>query len=399
MTNTAAALIIVAAGRGTRLGGQPKQYRELDGKPVLAHLLTRASAISALGPLIVVVHPDDGQPFEQAVAASKVDPARVFRAHGGSSRQASVHNGLELLAAAGFDPGQIVLIHDAARPFLSEVVVLRAILAAQKHGAAIPVLPIADTIGELGPGETLVNNPDRAKLRIVQTPQAFRFEAILDAHRQMAGAGRSDFTDDAGLVRSERGVVGTFAGEPALFKITLEADLLRAEEELRRGQTISTRTGIGYDVHAFCNGDHVMLGGVAVAHDQALSGHSDADPLLHAITDALLGTIGDGDIGQHFPPGDPRWRGAQSRIFLDDARRRVESKGGRIVHIDATVVCEAPKVGPHRAAIAASIADILGLSPADIGVKATTSEKLGFTGRREGIAAIAVATVAITGQV
>ena len=398
MTDEHAALIIVAAGRGTRLGGEPKQYRLLNGKPVLAHLLIRAAAIPAIGPIIIVAHPDDDEHYDRAIAASGVDPERIFRAHGGKTRQASVHHGLELLAAAPFGSSRIVLIHDAARPFLSEVVALRAILAAQKYGAAIPVLPIADTVAELGADDILTRNPDRSRLRIVQTPQAFRFDAILAAHRKMAAADRHDFTDDASLVTAEGGAVGSFAGDPDLFKITQEADLGRAAAKLGRGQTTLTRTGLGFDVHAFADGHQVMLGGVSIPHSHALTGHSDADPLLHALTDAVLGAIGDGDIGQHFPPTDPRWRGAASRIFLEDACQRVAARGGRILHVDATVICEAPKVGPYRTKIAAMIAEIIGIPVEDVGVKATTSEQLGFTGRREGIAAMAVATVALPGQ-
>lgn len=396
MADRKAALIIVAAGQGTRLGGAPKQYRELAGKPVLSHLLARAGALAAIGPIITVTHPDHTAAYAEALAAAGPLGDRAFRAPGGPTRQASVHNGLEFLAAADFPADGIVLIHDAARPFLSEVVVLRAILAADAAGAAIPVLPLVDTVAEIDLAGALVSNPDRAKLRSVQTPQSFRFGAILAAHRQMAEAGRSDFTDDAGLIAATGQRIATFEGDANLFKITLEADLARAERHLG-AKLPFVRTGLGYDVHAFTDGDFVTLGGVAIPHERALLGHSDADPLMHAITDALLGTIGDGDIGQHFPPSDPRWRGAPSKLFLADARARVEARGGRILNVDGTLICEAPKVGPHRPAIAALIGEVLGLPVEAVGVKATTNEKLGFAGRREGIAAMAVATVAFSG--
>lgn len=388
-----AALIIVAAGRGARVGGEPKQYRITAGKPVLSHLLARAAAISAIGPIIVVTRPEDYSQYRDAVILSGAPHEKIFNAPGGPTRQSSVRNGLEFLAAATFPEGGIVLIHDAARPLLNEVVVLRALLAATTTGAAIPVLPLADTVATLDAGGALTGNPDRSAMRIVQTPQAFRFGPILAAHRVMAASERHDFTDDASLCAATGQRVTSFEGDPSLFKITLEADLARAEAALQPRSQLITRTGLGYDVHAFTDGDYVTLGGVAIPHERALLGHSDADPLLHALTDALLGTIADGDIGQHFPPSDPQWTGAPSRLFLADARARVEAKGGRIVHVDGTIICEAPKIGPHRAAIAATIGEVLGLAPDAVGVKATTNEKLGFTGRKEGIAAMAVATV------
>jgi 2-C-methyl-D-erythritol 4-phosphate cytidylyltransferase/2-C-methyl-D-erythritol 2,4-cyclodiphosphate synthase len=392
-----AALIVVAAGRGTRFGGEPKQYREAAGRPVLSHLLARAAAIPQIGPIIVVTRPDDNAQYRDAVMRSGAPLEKIFNAPGGFTRQQSVRNGLEFLAGAGFPDQSIVVVHDAARPMLSEVVVLRALLAASSSGAAIPVLPLADTVATLDASGALTGNPDRSSLRIVQTPQAFRFGPILSAHRSMAENDRHDFTDDASLCAAAGQRVTSFEGDPALFKITLESDLARAETELAPRSTLITRTGFGYDVHAFTDGDHVTLGGVVIPHERALLGHSDADPLLHALTDALLGTIGDGDIGQHFPPSDPRWKGAPSRIFLADARARVEARGGRIVNVDGTIVCEAPKIGPHRAAIASVIGEVLGLPADAVGVKATTNEKLGFAGRKEGIAAMAIATVAFPG--
>lgn len=392
----ALAMIIVAAGRGARFGGDvPKQFRTLDGKPVLAHTLKRAVAGGHVNQIVTVIHPDDEARYLEAAAASSVDTGKLNLCHGGETRQDSVRAGLETLDATGFPADGIVLIHDAARPFLSETVLLRAALAALQHGAAIPVLPVADTLATFDAEGHLNGNPDRAALRAVQTPQAFRFALIRDAHWKAMDEGRSDFTDDASLARAYGAEVHAFAGDPDLFKITIEADLARAQAML--GSKSETRTGIGYDVHAFTDGDHVVLGGVKIPHDHALLGHSDADPVLHAITDALLGTIGDGDIGMHFPPSDPKWKGAASHLFLADAARRVTEKGGRIVNIDVTIVCEAPKIGPHRAAMQAAIGKSLGLSADRVGVKATTSERLGFTGRKEGIAAIATANVAFGG--
>ncbi|OYU50161.1 MAG: bifunctional 2-C-methyl-D-erythritol 4-phosphate cytidylyltransferase/2-C-methyl-D-erythritol 2,4-cyclodiphosphate synthase [Rhizobiales bacterium PAR1] len=388
------AALIVAAGRGARVGGAiPKQYRIVADKTVLAHTLAAFGAVESIDRIVTVIHPDDSAEYETAARKSTVTEQRLASAFGGTSRQASVRLGLEALANAGFPADGLVLIHDAARPFASEALLSRAILAAARHGAAIPVLPVPDTLAIVDSEGRLAGNHDRAMARTVQTPQAFRFELILGAHRRAAADGRESFTDDASLAAAYGTTVHTFAGDAALFKITEERDFLRAEHHLSP-LARETRTGIGYDVHAFTEGDHVWLGGVRIPHSHALLGHSDADPVLHAITDALLGTIGDGDIGMHFPPSDEKWRGAASHLFLADAARRVTQRGGRIVSVDCTVVCEAPKVGPHRAVLQAEIGRILRLSAERVGVKATTSERLGFTGRREGIAAIAIASVA-----
>jgi 2-C-methyl-D-erythritol 4-phosphate cytidylyltransferase / 2-C-methyl-D-erythritol 2,4-cyclodiphosphate synthase len=388
------AALIVAAGRGTRLGGDvPKQYRTLGGKSVLAIAIQRMAASDFIGRIITVIHAGDGEAFEQAARESGIAPARLSHAFGGSSRQESVRLGLEKLWRDDFPAEGLVLIHDAARPLLSEAVLNRAILASARYGAAIPVLKVPDTLAILDAAGNLVGNHDRDAVRRVQTPQAFRFGTILDAHRAAYRDERTDFTDDAGLAAAYGARIASFPGDSDLFKITDEADLTRAGQRLTGGTT-ETRAGIGYDVHAFTTGDHVWLGGVKIPHSHALLGHSDADPVLHALTDALLGTIGDGDIGMHFPPSDEKWRGAASHLFLADAARRVNERGGRIVSIDCTIVCEAPKIGPYRSVIQQAIGKILGLTVDRVGVKATTSEKLGFTGRREGIAALAVASVA-----
>jgi len=305
-------------------------------------------------------------------------------AFGGETRQQSVRAGLEALAALS---PQIVLVHDAARPFASPALVSRAIAAAAA-GAAIPGVAMTDTIKEVDADARVLRTLDRARLRGIQTPQAFTFDALLAAHRKAAAASRDDFTDDAALAEWAGMTVSVFEGDADNVKLTNPEDFSRIEA--RELATLGdVRTGNGYDVHAFAEGDHVWLGGIKIAHERALSGHSDADAGLHALVDAILGALADGDIGAHFPPSDPKWKGASSDRFLRFAVERVRARGGRVVHLDLTIVCEAPKIGPHRDAMRARIAEIAGLSIDRVGVKATTSEKLGFTGRREGIAAFA----------
>jgi 2-C-methyl-D-erythritol 4-phosphate cytidylyltransferase/2-C-methyl-D-erythritol 2,4-cyclodiphosphate synthase len=310
-------------------------------------------------------------------------------AFGGATRQASVRAGLEALAPQKPD---IVLVHDAARPFASAALVARAIDAAQKTGAAVPALPVTDTVKSVDRQGFVEATLDRKKLRTVQTPQAFAFAALLEAHRKAAALGREDFTDDASLAEWAGMKVAVFDGEPGNIKITSADDFARVEA-MQFASLSDVRTGTGIDVHAFGPGDHVVLGGLAIPHDRMLTGHSDADVVLHALTDAILGTLAEGDIGAHFPPSDPQWRGASSDRFLKFAVERVAARGGRIAHLDVTVVCEAPKIGPHRDAMRANIAELAGIALERVAVKATTSEKLGFTGRGEGIAAFATATV------
>src|SRR6266853_773863 len=343
------AAILVAAGRGLRAGaGGPKQYRSVGGKTVIFRAMEpfcRHPQIFAVQP---VLNPDDTAVFNDAVSALRHEPPAI----GGATRQASVHAGLEALASQEPD---VVLIHDAARPFVSAALISRAIDAAGRTGAAIPAIPVTDTIKLVGETGHVEATPERARLRIAQTPQAFRFDVILDAHRRAVREGRDDFTDDAAL-----------------------ADV---------------RTGNGYDVHAFGEGDHVMICGVRVPHTKGFLAHSDGDVGLHALVDAILGALADGDIGSHFPPSDPKWKGAASDQFLKYALERVTARGGRIAHLDVTLICERPKIGPHRDAMRARIAEITGLSLSRVAVKATTSERLGFTGREEGIAAVASATI------
>lgn len=391
--------VIVAAGRGLRIGGDVrKQYRVIGGKALVAHAVDAFLSHPAVTQVVAVINGDDGEAFRQALGESYDHPALLPAVTGGATRQESVRAGLEALESLGgaLSDEAIVLVHDAARPFVSPALIGRAVAAAQAHGAAIPVLPVSDTIKQVGADGLVATTPPRDSLRAVQTPQAFRYRSLRDAHRAAARAGVGTLTDDAAVCEWAGLAVATFAGEEMAFKITLPADMDRAERTatvLNQDRQYETRVATGYDVHALGAGDHVWLGGVRIAHEQALIGHSDADPVLHALTDALLGAIGDGDIGVHFPPSDERWRGAPSHLFLADAARRVREAGGRIVHLDATIVCESPKVGPHRDAMRAAIAGAAGIAPGRVGLKATTSERLGFTGRREGIAALATATV------
>lgn len=372
--------LVVAAGSGSRAGGEtPKQYRRIAGRPLLAHALAglQHPRIDRVQAVIAEGHEEA---FRDAVGTLPL-PAPVT---GGATRQQSVRNGLEALARSG-DVAR-VLIHDAARPFLAAAVVDRLLDALGAHDAAVPVLPVVDTLaredGALG------DTVSREGLVRVQTPQAFRFAEILGAHNAWPGG---EATDDAQVARAAGLTVATVAGDPALEKLTYDEDFHRAEARLEAG--LVPRTGFGFDVHAFGPGDSLWLGGLRLPHDKGLVGHSDADVLLHALTDALLGAIGAGDIGDHFPPGDPQWRGAPSSQFLERARDLVERSGGRVVHVDATIICEAPRIGPHREAMRERIAGLLRLPVGRVSVKATTTERLGFTGRGEGIAAQAVATV------
>jgi 2-C-methyl-D-erythritol 4-phosphate cytidylyltransferase/2-C-methyl-D-erythritol 2,4-cyclodiphosphate synthase len=380
------AAVIVAAGRGTRAGGDlPKQYRALAGEPVIRASLSLFSWHGEVGAVQPVIHRDDMTSYDAAAKGLKLMPP-VF---GGSTRQASVLAGLEALSAGSPD---IVLVHDAARPFCSSGLVSRAIAACAQTGAAIPGLEVTDTIKRVDSAGLITGTVDRAELRSVQTPQAFAFPALLDAHRKAAAAGRDDFTDDAALVEWAGLKVISFAGEASNTKMTTDEDFSRAEAK-RLASLADLRIGSGFDVHTFGDGDHIMLGGIRVPHDRGVVGHSDADVVLHAIVDAILGALADGDIGKHFPPNDMRWKGASSDQFLKFAVQRVTERGGRVAHIDVTVICEAPRVGPHRDAMRARIAEIAGIAVERVGMKATTSEKMGFTGRGEGIAAMATATV------
>ena len=375
--------LIVAAGQGNRVGGEvPKQYRVIAGKTVLAHAHEALASHDAIDGVVVVVAAGQ-QDLAQALLGEDVQVVV-----GADSRRGSVHAGLEAIAAAG--GADIVLIHDAARPFLPPVVVDRLLDALMDKDGAIPILPVADTLVR-GADGFMENTVDRAQLHRVQTPQAFRFPAILAAHRTWDTA--HDATDDAQILRACGHDVMLVQGDERLNKLTYEQDFSRVQTLL--APAFVTRVGMGYDVHRLAAGEPLWLGGVLVPHDRGLAGHSDADVALHAIVDAVLGALGDGDIGSHFPPSDPQWRGASSDRFLAHARDRVKAHQGRIDHIDLTIICEAPKIGPHREAMRARIAEILEVSIRQVSVKATTTERLGFAGRREGIAAQAVATLSL----
>ncbi|MCK1360265.1 bifunctional 2-C-methyl-D-erythritol 4-phosphate cytidylyltransferase/2-C-methyl-D-erythritol 2,4-cyclodiphosphate synthase [Bradyrhizobium sp. 199] len=380
------AVVLVAAGRGLRAGaGGPKQYREIGGVPVIYRAMEAFSRHDDVFAVQPVVNPDDSAMFTAAVAGLKHEPPT----HGGATRQASVLAGLEALAK--YQP-DIVLIHDAARPFVSEGLISRAIEAASRTGAAIPAIPVTDTIKLTGEDGQIEGTPDRARLRIAQTPQSFRFEIILEAHRRAAKDGRSDFTDDAAIAEWAGLTVATFEGDVANMKLTTPEDFVREEARLV-AQLGDIRTGTGYDVHAFGEGDHLMLCGVRVPHTKGFLAHSDGDVGLHALVDAILGALADGDIGSHFPPSDAKWKGASSDQFLKYAIERVTARGGRIANLEVTMICERPKIGPLRDTMRARIAEISGVDISRIAVKATTSERLGFTGREEGIAATASATI------
>jgi len=380
------AAVIVAAGRGLRAGGNlPKQYRRLAGEPMIRSSLTLFAWHGEVAAVQTVIHSNDQTAYDAAATGLRL----LAPVLGGATRQASVRAGLEALSPMAPD---IVLVHDAARPFCSTELVSRAIGACAATGAAVPALTVTDTIKQLDADGHVAGTLDRAQLRAVQTPQAFAYPALLQAHRRAAMDGREDFTDDAALAEWAGLKVAVFAGETGNVKLTTDEDFSRAEAR-RIASLADLRTGNGFDVHGFGDGDHVMLGGVRIPHDRGLTGHSDADVALHALVDAILGALADGDIGQHFPPSDMRWRGASSDQFLKFAAERVNKRGGRIAHMDVTIVCESPRIGPHRDAIRKRIAEIAEIAVERVAVKATTSEQLGFTGRREGIAAMATATI------
>ncbi len=381
------AAIVVAGGGGTRAGaGSPKQYRLIGGEQVLRRSLRLFTDHREVGAVQAVIrHKDVAEYGRASTRLPKCLPA----VPGGKTRQASVLAGLENLVPTA---PRFVLVHDAARPFADIALIDRAIAAVRKHGAAIPAVPVTDTLKRVDKTGSIVENVERADLRAVQTPQAFEFETLLTAHRRAAQEGLHSFTDDAALMEWAGEPVKIFEGLTSNLKLTTPEDFERANAYA--AQTLGdVRTGTGYDVHAFTDGNHVMLGGVKIQHTKTLSGHSDADVLLHAITDAILGAIADGDIGHHFPPSDAKWRGANSAAFVQFAIKRVRERGGLIAHIDGTLICETPKIGPHRDKMRGKIAEICGIEIGRVGIQATTNEGLGFIGRSEGIAAMATATV------
>jgi 2-C-methyl-D-erythritol 4-phosphate cytidylyltransferase / 2-C-methyl-D-erythritol 2,4-cyclodiphosphate synthase len=386
MTGLVAA-VIVAGGRGERAGGSiPKQYRDIAGEPMIRPTLRTFLTHGSVALVQPVIAGTDAAAFRAATAGLERLSSPV---PGGATRQASVRAGLEALAAHA---PALVLIHDAARPFLTGGLIDRAIAAATATGAAVPGLAVADTVKQIDAASMVTETLDRSRLRIVQTPQAFGFDFILKAHRRAAAAGLASFTDDAALAEWAGQRVSIFEGESGNVKVTTNDDFARAELA-HIAKLADIRTGSGFDVHAFADGDHVMLGGVRIPYSRGVTGHSDADVVLHALVDAILGALADGDIGSHFPPSDPQWKGASSDRFLAFACDRVRARKGIIANLDATVVCEAPRVSPHRDAMRARIAEIAGIAADRVAIKATTSEKMGFTGRSEGIVAMATATI------
>lgn len=398
MSTPTIAAIILAAGRGERAGSAengPKQYRTVGGKPVIARTIEAFSAHPSIGPIVAVIHKDDHELFAGAAGSLA---ANVLVVEGGSTRQLSTLEGLRALDGNAPD---FVMIHDAARPFVPAALLDQIIIRLAEGTGVLPALPVSDTIKRSGEAGYVVETVARECLHAAQTPQAFPFQAIRQAHEEAHKAGLDNFTDDASIAEWAGIDVKLVAGSPENVKLTWPRDIEMADLQLSSKAIAfpDVRTGTGYDVHSLCDGDHVTLCGVAIPHDRALSGHSDADVGLHALTDALLATCGAGDIGTHFPPSDQRWKGADSTLFLRHAAGLVRAAGGRIANADVTLICEAPKIGPHRQKMIAVMADALEISQDRISVKATTNEKIGFVGRREGIAAIASASVIYPGEV
>jgi 2-C-methyl-D-erythritol 4-phosphate cytidylyltransferase/2-C-methyl-D-erythritol 2,4-cyclodiphosphate synthase len=374
--------LIVASGRGQRFGAErPKQYQQLAGRPVLRHCLERFGSHPRVGGVRAVIHPQDRELYDAAARGL----ALLEPAEGGPTRQESVRLGLESLGAA---PPDFVLIHDGVRPLTDAALIDRVLDGLAEHAAVLPALPVTDTLKHVG-ADGVLGTVERQGLYRAQTPQGFVYDRILAAHRA-AGA---VLTDDTAVAEASGLAVAVVAGDEANLKITDPADLARAERLL--GGALQPRTGLGFDVHRLAPGDGLVLLGVRLPEPLRLIGHSDADVGLHAITDALLGALGAGDIGSHFPPSDPRWAGADSALFLGHAWQLIHAAGGRIEHVDVTLICERPQIGPHRGAMVTRLAELLALPPARVSVKATTTERLGFIGRGEGIAAQAVATVSL----
>ncbi len=390
-------VVIVAAGRGERAGSHaegPKQYRRIGGRPVISHTLDLFVNWQPARRIVVVIHPDDAALFEMARENALPAGDRITVVHGGATRQQSVLAGLDVLTK---DDISHVLIQDAVRPFV-EPAILDRTLSAFSHGAraVLPAVAVADTLKRADANGNVAETVSRSGLFAAQTPQSFHFATILEAHRRAAASGRTDFTDDASIAEWAGVRVHLVEGSAGNVKLTLQKDIAMADQRLSHGLP-DVRTGNGYDVHQLVEGDGVTLCGLFIPHDQKLSGHSDADVALHALTDALLATCGAGDIGDHFPPSDMQWKGAASRIFLEHAASIVRANGGTIMNADVSLIAEAPKVGPHRDAMRRNLSDFLGISIDRCSVKATTNEKIGFIGRREGIAAIATATVVYKG--
>jgi len=389
-SNRTIAAIVVAAGRGERAiangDSEPKQYRPVQGVPVLSRTIGALLEVPEIRWILPVIHPG----HEERYRALGLADARLLPAvTGGASRQASVLAGLRALQALRPDH---VLIHDAVRPFVDGGLIEAVLLALEEHQAALPVVPVIDTIKRSTDRLTVAGTQDRHELFAAQTPQGFHFAPIFAAH-EAAAREPQDFTDDAAIAEWAGMTVRMTRGSTRNIKLTLPEDFARAERIIAGEGSMETRVGTGYDVHPFAEGDTVWLGGVGIPHTHRLAGHSDADAALHALTDAIYGALGEGDIGVHFPPSDPQWHGAASTLFLAHAVDLVLGRGGRIVNLDVTIVCEAPRIGPHVEAMKRTISATCRISPTRVAIKATTSERLGFVGREEGIVAMAAASI------
>lgn len=392
------AVVIVAAGRGERAHRQgesnkgPKQYRQMGSSTVLAHTVQCFDSHALVSDIVVVIHKDDDRLCASALANIHSDKILNI-VKGGASRQNSVFEGLKSIKPLKPD---YVLVHDGVRPFVSHGTIERVIEALASHKAVLPALPIVDTLKRVEHtqmhGNIIRETVDRSQLWAAQTPQGFQFDALFDAHNLTEV---NSFTDDCAIMEWQGHDVHVVEGNVENFKITTADDIDEANRRMSETTIMETRVGNGFDVHAFEDGNAVILGGVSIPHTKKLKGHSDADVGLHTITDAIYGALADGDIGSHFPPSDPKWKGAASDQFLIHACEQVKARGGRIVHLDLTLMCEAPKIGSHRDAMRETIARICSLPLSRIAVKATTTEQLGFTGREEGIAAMATATIQI----
>lgn len=394
MREKSVAVIIVAAGRGERaaVGGElePKQYRSLFGQTVLERTIRAFLGVASVKQVVTVIHPEHQDRY---AALGLSDQRLLAPLIGGPTRQASVLEGLKLLAKSRPD---LVLIQDAARPFADQVLIDGVLAALAENDGALPAIPVTDTIKRSPDGQIIFGTEDRRQLFAAQTPQGFRFSQIFSAHMRAASNPRQ-FTDDAEIAEWAGLRVALTPGSPTNIKITHPEDFARAERILG-AHRMETRIGSGFDVHSFEPGDHVWLGGVRIAHSHKLNGHSDSDVALHALTDAIYGAMGQGDIGTHFPPSDMQWKGAASSIFLRHAIEFVSKANGRIVNLDVTIVCERPKIAPHVAAMREAIASVCCIATDRVAIKATTSERLGFTGREEGIVAMATASIEIPRQ-
>lgn len=385
-------VIVVAAGEGRRARrfhrDIPKQYRAIGGKAVLAHAIEFFLKQDCIELVLPVIGGGHKELYEGLDLAHEKLLAPVF---GGAERQQSTLFGLQALEELA---PEHVLIHDAARPFIATETLTNICKALETHDGALPVLPLGDSIKRSADGITVQASENRNQLWAAQTPQGFVFKKLLAAHRR-ASSQPEPFTDDAGIAQWAGLDVVMVPGSAAAFKITAEEDFIRAGAVIKEGKPMETRVGTGLDIHAFEPGDKVVLGGVEFAHEASLKGHSDADAALHVLTDALLGALAEGDIGSHFPPNEAKWKDTSSEVFLSFAAERVRARGGRIVHLDLTIVCEAPKIAPKSGKVQQNIAKICGISPKRVSVKATTSEKLGFIGRKEGLMSMGAATIEV----